>query len=345
MYSLLKALSPNQPPSLEQERAEQEKQKRIKEMQEAIAAITSSPKSVANDYYWDEKESQNVNNMNKCANPKTYKNYNSKYDEKVKKHIKEYGKPNEDELYDLCNAAIEEVDNASSSITKLFKNIIFNKKREKEIKETTINKFIDFYKETLQEDYVEKKGLDEFNTDPIFRKRVLCRCYIEGDDKLKTQVEEFIKKYSIQIDLDNCILKRIDKKKPSSKTEKKDNPLTFRDQLEEAVNIMNTESGERLYNNKDYKWAISILAEAKERMKKRQERKDEKNPLRLTKVLTTEEKQAAKEKKMQPKENPKWRNGGKRTKKSYKKSKKANTRNHKKSKKVTFKKNKKTRKH
>ena len=339
MSSLLQELSSIQPPSQEQERAEQENQERIKEMNAAI----ESPKSVADDYYWDEKEIQNVKNMYKCASKEKYKNYNSKYDEKVKEYKKTYGKrPEYHELYDLCNAAIEEVDNASSSITKLFKNIIFNKKREKEIKETTINKFIDFYKGTLQEDYVEKKGLDEFNTDLIFRKRVLCRCYIEGDDKLKTQVEEFIKKYSIQIDLDNCILKRIDKKEPSSEPKKKDNPEIFRDQLEKAVNIMSTNASERLYNDEDYKRAISILAEAKERMKKRQQQKDAKKLPRLTKVPTKGEEKEANNK---PFTQPPWKKGGKRTKKSYKKSKKANTKKHKKSKKVTFKKNKKTRKH
>ena len=50
-------------------------------------------------------------------------------------------------------------------------------------------------------------------------------------------------------------------------------------------------------------------------------------------------------KELKKKEKDGTNTGGKRTKKSYKKSKKANTRKHKKSKKVTFKKNKKTRKH
>lgn len=331
--SLLDQLGFNQGPSQEQLRAEKETQARYKEMNAAI----ESPKSVANDYYWDEKESQNVKNMYKCVNKEKYKNYNSKYDKKVGEYKKTYNKrPEYDELYDLCNAAIEEVDNASSSITKLFKNIKFNRQLKKKIKETTIKNFIDIYNETLSENFDKTRGLDEFNTDPIFRKRVLCRCYTKDDPELKTQVEEFIKKYSIQIDLDNCFLKKIEK------IEAPNEPQTFRDQLKEAVNIMNTDASERLYNDEDYKRAISILAEAKERMKKRQQQKDAKKLPRLTKVPTKEEEKEAKNK---PFTKPPWKKGGKRTKKSYKKSKKANTKKHKKSKKVTFKKNKKTRKH
>ena len=336
MNSLLQALSPNQPPSQEEVRAEEEKRARYNEMQ---AALTPSPTTVADNYYWDEKDIQNANNMYKCANKEKYENYNSKYDEKVKNHIKIYGKPNTDEQYDLCNAAIEEVDNASLSITKLFKNITFNKKREKEIKETTINKFIDFYKGTLPEDYVEEKGLNDFNDDPIFRKRVLCRCYIEGDYKLKTQVKEFITKYSIQINLYKCILKRIEKKEPSSE------PQTFRDQLKQALEILNKKFYERLSNKEDYNWALQIVSEAHRRGMDMQELKDAKKPKRLEKILSKADK-LAKEIKNKSSIKPEWKFfGGKRTKKSYKKSKKANTRKHKKSKKVTFKKNKKTRKH
>ena len=338
--TLLEQLGFNQGPSQEQERADQEKQARYEEMNKTIG----SPTSVAddnNEWMYDTGLSQNINNMYKCVNKEIYNNYSSKYDKKIKEYYKnKRTSPNQDERYDLCNAAIEEVDNASLSITKLFKNITSKKKKEKEIKETTINNFIDFYNGTLTEDFDKTRGLNDFNDDPIFRRRVLCRCYIEGDDKFKDQVEEFIKKYSIQIDLDNCILKRIEKKEPPNE------PQTFRDQLEIAVNIMSTNASERLYKDQDYKWARDIISEAEERMKERKRLKDAKKPKTFKKVLTKEEAQQAKNKKNKPFIQPTpWKRGGKRTKKSYKKSKKANTKNHKKSKKVRFKKNKKTRKH
>lgn len=338
MEDLLKQLSFNQGPSQEQERAEKEKADRYTQMMQDIG----SPTSVAddnNEWMYDTGLSQNINNMYKCVNKEIYNNYSSKYDKKIKEYYKnKRTSPNQDERYDLCNAAIEEVDNASLSITKLFKNIISKKKKEKEIKETTINNFIDFYNGTLTEDFDKTRGLKDFNDDPIFRRRVLCRCYIEGDSKLKPQVEEFIKKYSIQIDLDNCILKRIEKKEPPNE------PQTFRDQLEKAVNIMSINASERLYKDEDYKRARDIISEAERRMKERKRLKDAKKPPRMTKVLTEKEKQEAKNKKDKPFIQPAWNRGGKRTKKSYKKSKKANTRKHKKSKKVRFKNNKKTRK-
>merc|ERR1711991_1111051 len=117
MKDLLKQLSFNQGPSQEQERAE-----KYRQMMQDIG----SPTSVAddnNEWMYDTGLSQNINNMYKCANKEKHKNYNSKYDEKVKEYKNIYKKrPEYHELYDLCNAAIEEVDNASISITKLFKN-------------------------------------------------------------------------------------------------------------------------------------------------------------------------------------------------------------------------------
>jgi len=183
-------------------------------------------------------------------------------------------------------------------------------------------------------DYSQHNSADvkKFVTDIAIRMQVICRCIIRADkeknDNIINDITKFMKEEypDFTEDLKIKCLSRLQEPTnvpPNTKAEKIElielenfNIRNYYHQL----NSTTLTDAERLE-------IIGKIHAAKERIK------DLNTPQKRRTYLS-------------PCNNPfNRRRGGKRTKKSYKKSKKANTKKHKKSKKVTFKKNKKTRKH
>lgn len=378
---LLKAIR-NGEKSDADKRRERERENRQREIEEAIKQSNASPRTVTdNDLNDLSLEMKSVIMGRDTTIPKDCSRIGSIYYDEYNEKYKNYKNKNKDQI---CNEVVQDVnkkfndiitkkqvhfeeeetkrEEAGKTLANFLGNTWRNSQEKIKIQEAQdaaiweeyshqVENFLKLYKAIIPlivsdnntlEEVDLKKTIDDFYEDAAFRKRVLCTCHIQGNDAVEKQVETFIENYYPDFDTEKCVIRRIKKIEPPSE------PQTFRDQLKQALEILNKKFYERLSNKEDYNWALQIVSEAHRRGMDMQELKDAKKPKRLEKILSKADKLAkktAKEIKNKSLIKPKWKNGGKRTKKSYKKSKKANTRKHKKSNKVTFKKNKKTRKH
>lgn len=322
MDALLKAIRNGKESSYDLRKAELRN-----ERQKDIEAAIGSPKSVSNDIDWNSMRlSQDDENMYKCVSDDKYKKiYNAKLTSSNKDETKS--------SRDLCNETIKEVKGnyLGKILPKLwissdrYKNIQDEKKLQEKIKtiENQVKEFITYSQ--LQNADVEK-----FVTDISIRIQVICRCIIRANQENEENNQQIIKNITdfmnkeypdFTEDLETKCLRRLPEPINVPLNDKAGNQELIKleklniKKYHDQLNSTTIDDNERLI-------ILSLLNEAKQRIKYLEK------PQKRTSYIS-----------------PFRNRGGKRTKKSYKKSKKANTRKHKKSKKVTFKKNKKTRKH